>query len=86
VIKRGKNRYNGENIVIKILEKERLMLKTSQKMVQSLEREIDILKYKTYTYIDIYIINIFNVNINLLIKIKYRKILFKFMICMKITN
>ncbi|KAL6596438.1 hypothetical protein U3516DRAFT_765204 [Neocallimastix sp. 'constans'] len=32
VIKRGKNRYNGENIVIKILEKERLMLKTSQKM------------------------------------------------------
>ncbi|KAL6616999.1 Pkinase-domain-containing protein [Neocallimastix sp. 'constans'] len=43
-VKKGKNRYNGESVAIKILEKERLMLKSSQKMVQSLEREINILK------------------------------------------
>ena len=60
MIKRGKNRYNGENIVIKILEKERLMLKTSQKMVQSLEREIDILKNIKHIHILIYILLTFS--------------------------
>ncbi|ORX87642.1 Pkinase-domain-containing protein [Anaeromyces robustus] len=43
-VKKGVHRYTSENVAIKILAKEKLMLKSSSKMVISLEREINILK------------------------------------------
>jgi len=43
-VKKGIHRYSSENVAIKILEKRKLMLKSSSKMVISLEREINILK------------------------------------------